>query len=86
MRGSPSRLEVKMFQYQLQDLGFETQTHSFYLNSFYFQKKQLVIVSKSSKPSILFKLKQECNLILVLSLQEIKEYIFQNNGCIVKHL
>jgi hypothetical protein len=84
--GKSEKEWADMLQYNLQDLGFESQTHPSYLNSFYFQKKQVVIVSKSSKPSILFKLKQDCHSILVLSLQEVNEYMFSDSGCTIKHL
>jgi hypothetical protein len=75
-----------MLQYSLQDLGFQTKTHTSYFNCFYFQENQICIVNKSSNPSILFKVKQDCSSILVISLQDIKEYCFEENKCIVKHL
>jgi hypothetical protein len=86
LRGRSEKEWADMLQYNLQDLGFETKQHPFYLNSFYFQENQLVIVSKSAKPSMLFKLKQECSSVLVCCLQDIKEYIFSEKGCIIKYL
>lgn len=73
-------------QYCLQDCGFETSTHPSYFNCFYFTENQICCLSKSTNPSILFKLKQECSSIIVICLQDIKEYCFEENKCIVKHL
>lgn len=76
-----------MFQYNLQDVGFQTETHSSYFNCFYFKdENKLCIVSKSANPSLLFKLKHECSSVIVCSLQDIKEYVFKEGGCVVKHL
>jgi hypothetical protein len=85
----PSKSEkewVDMLQYKLQDFGFDTKLHSSCLNAFYFQENQLVIVSKSANPSIIFKLKQECSSVIVICLQDIKEYCFEENGCVIKYV
>lgn len=84
--GKSEKEWADMLQYHLNDLGFETNQHPFYLNSFYFKKTQLAIVSKSANPSILFKVKQECSSVIVICLQDIKEYCFEENKSIVKHL
>jgi hypothetical protein len=74
-------------QYYLQDLGFQTENHGFYFNCFYFKdENKICILSKSANPSLLFKLKQGCSSVIVFSLQDIKEYVFYNSGCVIRYL
>jgi len=85
----PSKSEKEwadMMKYMLEDLGFEIESHDEYLNCFILQTNQICILSKSPNPLLLFRFKHLKKSILVLSPQNIKEYIFQEDGCLIKQV
>jgi hypothetical protein len=85
--GKSEKEWAEMMQYNLKDLGFITYTHSLYFNCFIFTNENKVcLLSKSANPSLLLKLKGEYSSVLVICVQDIKEYSFTGNTCIIKKI
>ncbi len=76
---------AEYLQYNLQDQGFETSTHSLLHNCFQIQGDDCwYIVSKAEQPFSVFKL--ESKVIVVLHEKSITQYTFTKEGCVVKQV
>jgi hypothetical protein len=76
---------AEYLQYNLQDQGFETSTHSLLHNCFQIQGDDCwYIVSKAEQPSTVFKL--QSNVVVVIHEKSITQYIFEKDGCVMKQV